>query len=86
MVGDDDPVALVDRPEFAALSAGSRRERVLAAAALNTAINQRTTTAVQGVAGGRGRRAGPGTRLQGLRESQRRDDPRWPWRWWPAAR
>ena len=42
VVGDDAPVALVDRPEFAALSAGSRREQVLAAAALNTSINQRT--------------------------------------------
>ena len=42
-VGYDDPVALVDRPEFAALSTrGSTRERVLAAAALNTSINQRT--------------------------------------------
>jgi AcrR family transcriptional regulator len=43
VVGDDEPVALMDRPEFAALSTGAHRKRAAAAAALNTAINRRTT-------------------------------------------
>ena len=43
VVGDDEPVALMDRPEFAALSTGGRKERATAAAALNAAINRRTT-------------------------------------------
>jgi AcrR family transcriptional regulator len=43
VVGDDQPVALMDRPEFAALSTGRHRQRAAAAAELNTAINRRTT-------------------------------------------
>ncbi len=43
VVGDDEPVALMDRPEFTALATGSRHERATAAAALNAAINRRTT-------------------------------------------
>lgn len=43
VVGDDEPVALMDRPEFAALSSGSHRQRAAAAAALNTAVNSRTS-------------------------------------------
>ena len=42
VVGDDDPVALADRPQFAALSRGSHGQRAAAAAALVTAINRRT--------------------------------------------
>lgn len=42
VVGDERPVALMDRPEFAALSAGSSRERTQAAAALVTTIHGRT--------------------------------------------
>lgn len=41
VVGDDEPVALMERPEFAALGEGDTDERVRAAAALNTAINRR---------------------------------------------
>ena len=42
VVGDDEPVALMDRPEFAALGRGGQGERAAAAAALVTAINRRT--------------------------------------------
>lgn len=41
VVGDDEPVALMDRPEFAALGVGSRADRTHAAASLNAAINRR---------------------------------------------
>lgn len=47
VVGDDEPVVLMDRPEFAALATGSVRQRTAAAAKLNTAINQRTTRLLQ---------------------------------------
>ena len=43
VVGDDEPVALADRPQFTALSQGSPGERAAAAAALVTAINRRTS-------------------------------------------
>ena len=43
VVGDDEPVALAERPEFTALSQGSPGERAAAAAALVTAISRRTS-------------------------------------------
>jgi AcrR family transcriptional regulator len=42
VVGDDTPVSLGQRPEFAALGQGSRAERIAAAATLLTEVNQRT--------------------------------------------
>ncbi|WP_229841128.1 TetR/AcrR family transcriptional regulator [Streptomyces brasiliensis] len=42
IVGDAEPEALGERPEFAALATGTRRERIAAAARLVTAIHQRT--------------------------------------------
>ena len=42
VVGDDAPVPLDQRPEFAALGSGTRPQRARAAARLVTAINQRT--------------------------------------------
>ena len=42
VVGDDEPVALADRPEFAAMGRGGQGERAAAAAALVTDINRRT--------------------------------------------
>jgi AcrR family transcriptional regulator len=42
VVGDDRPVALMERPEFAALGRGDVAARVAAAASLVTAINRRT--------------------------------------------
>jgi AcrR family transcriptional regulator len=71
VVGDDAPVALVDRPEFAALSTGDTRERVLAAAALNTSINQRTTPLFRALREAAAVEPVLASRLQGLRESQR---------------
>jgi len=43
VVGDDAPVALAERPEFAALGQGSRAKRIAAAARLLTEVNQRTS-------------------------------------------
>ena len=43
VVGDDEPVALAERPEFTALSQGSPSERAAAVAALVTAISRRTS-------------------------------------------
>ena len=71
VVGDDDPVALVDRPEFTALSAGARRERVLAAAALNTAINHRTSPMFRALREAAAVEPVLALRLQSLRMSQR---------------
>jgi AcrR family transcriptional regulator len=42
VVGDDAPVALAKRPEFAAIAQGSRTDRIAAAAMLLTEVNQRT--------------------------------------------
>lgn len=42
VVGDDEPVALADRPEFQALGVGDAEQRAAAAAALATAIYRRT--------------------------------------------
>lgn len=42
VVGDSEPVALADRPEFAALAAGGRADRARAAARLMTEIHRRT--------------------------------------------
>ena len=43
VVGDDAPVALAERPEFAAIAKGSRADRIAAAAMLLTEVNQRTS-------------------------------------------
>lgn len=43
VVGDDQPVALMERAEFAALSQGGTGERTAAASSLVTAINRRTS-------------------------------------------
>lgn len=72
VVGDDDPVALVDRPEFAALSRGRRHERASAAAALNTAINERTVSLFSALREAAAVEPVLATRLEVLRESQRR--------------
>ena len=42
VVGDGAPVPLAERPEFAVLGQGSRRERIAAAARLLAAVHQRT--------------------------------------------
>jgi len=43
VVGDSAPVALAERPEFAALGRGSRADRIASAAMLLTEVNQRTS-------------------------------------------
>lgn len=43
VVGDDEPVALAERPEFTVLAHGTPGERAAAAAALVTAISRRTS-------------------------------------------
>lgn len=42
IVGDDERLAVADRPEFAALGAGARADRLAAAARLTREINERT--------------------------------------------
>jgi AcrR family transcriptional regulator len=43
VVGDDGPLALADRPEFAAIAQGTRAERIAAAAMLQSQVHQRTS-------------------------------------------
>lgn len=43
VVGDERPVPLADRPEFAALGSGQRSDRVAAAARLLTVVHRRTS-------------------------------------------
>ena len=43
VVGDEQPVAFADRPEFAALGTGPRHDRITAAAQLLTAVQIRTS-------------------------------------------
>ena len=73
VVGDDEPVALAERPEFTALSQGGPGQRAAAAAALVTAINRRTSGVQRTL-----REAAPvepelAARLEEARGSQRRD-------------
>jgi AcrR family transcriptional regulator len=73
VVGDDQPLAVADRPEFAALGRGTRRERIAAAAALLTAVHRRTA-----VFAGVIREAAPGDEeiaevLAATRRRQRQD-------------
>ncbi len=42
VVGDDEPVAVAERPEFLAMGRGRRADRVAAAASLTAAIHERT--------------------------------------------
>jgi AcrR family transcriptional regulator len=42
IVADDEPIAVAERPEFAALGIGARAERVVAAASLVTVLHERT--------------------------------------------
>lgn len=72
-VGDDRPVAVAERDEFAALGRGSRGERVAAAAALVRAIHERTASYAMVL-----REAAPGDEqiaelLHATRERQRQD-------------
>ena len=73
VVGDDAPLALAQRPEFAALGRGRRSSRISAAADLATAVNVRTA-AIAGLL----REAAPADAeiaelLHATRERQRED-------------
>ncbi|MDX2708743.1 TetR/AcrR family transcriptional regulator [Streptomyces sp. NBC_00510] len=69
VVGDAEPEALAERPEFAGLASGTRQERIAAAARLVTAIHRRTAgvhLALREAAASNGDLAGK------LRDNQRR--------------
>jgi AcrR family transcriptional regulator len=73
VVGDDRPVALAGRPEFAALGRGRRADRIAAAARLVTAVHGRTAGLAKVL-----REAAVGdeaiaAELRATRERQRRD-------------
>jgi len=73
VAGDDQPLAVADRDEFAALGRGRREQRIAGAAALVRAINERTGAYAMVL-----REAAPGDEqvaklLRATRERQRRD-------------
>jgi AcrR family transcriptional regulator len=73
VVGDDRPVAVADRPEFAAIGRGRHVERTAAAARLLCAVHQRTAGLAKVI-----REAAAGDdeiadELRATRERQRRD-------------
>ncbi len=73
VVGDDEPVALAERPEFVAMGEGRRSARIRAAAKLVTGVQMRTAAVAELL-----RQAAPHDReiaemLHSTRERQRRD-------------
>jgi AcrR family transcriptional regulator len=70
VVGDDAPVALAERPEFAALGVGDRRARVAAAAHLLTELNGRVAGLNRALAHGATADPGLTVKLQEARERQ----------------
>ncbi len=73
VVGDDEPLAVADRPEFAAMGRGSLRERTAAAASLLTAVHDRTATMAKVIRQAAGHDAEMAEELQATRERQRTD-------------
>lgn len=73
VVGDDEPVALAERPEFTALSQGSAGERAGAAAALVTAIGRRTSGVQRTLREAAAVEPELAARLEQARERQRRN-------------
>jgi AcrR family transcriptional regulator len=71
VVGDDRPVALMERADFAALGRGDVGERTAAAAALVAAINSRTTGLQRALREAAASEAGLATRLEETRGRQR---------------
>lgn len=73
VVGDEQPLAVAEREEFAALGRGRRKQRIAAAATLVRAINERTSAYAMVL-----REAAPGDEqiaelLRTIRARQRRD-------------
>lgn len=73
VVGDDRPVAVADRPDFAALGRGRHTDRVAAAARLLTAIHVRTAGLAKVLREAAGADAEIAAELRDTRERQRRD-------------
>jgi AcrR family transcriptional regulator len=73
VVGDDAPVAVADRPEFAALGEGSRAERVAAAARLLAQIYERTAPFLRVLREAASSDEDIAEMLHTTRENQRRD-------------
>jgi AcrR family transcriptional regulator len=71
VVGDDRPVALMERADFAALGRGGVAERTAAAAALVAGINRRTTGLQRALREAAASEAGLATRLEETRGRQR---------------
>ena len=71
IVGDDEPVALVQRPEFAALADGDLTARVAAAARLNAAAHTRTAGLLRALREGAGREPALAARLAAARDGNR---------------
>lgn len=73
VVGDDEPVALAERPEFTALSQGSPAERAAAAASLVTGIARRTAGVQRTLREAAAGEPELAARLEEARERQRRN-------------
>lgn len=71
VVGDDQPVALMERPDFAAVGRGGVGERTAAAAALVAGINGRTVGLQRALREAAALDAGLATRLEETRARQR---------------
>ena len=73
VVGDDEPLAVADRPEFAAMGRGSLRERTAAGARLLTAVYGRTAAIAKVIRQAAGSDAEMADELRATRERQRAD-------------
>jgi AcrR family transcriptional regulator len=73
VVGDDAPLAVADRPEFAALGKGSRAERVGAAARLLAQVHERTARLARVLREAASSDDDIAEMLRTTRENQRRD-------------
>ncbi len=73
VVGDDRPVAVAERPEFAAMGRGRRAERTAVAARLLAAINERTAAFAKVLREAAASDDEIADELHATRERQRRD-------------
>ena len=73
VVGDDRPLAVAERPEFAAMAQGSRSERISAAAQLIAVIHARTAAFAKVIREAASSDAQIAEVLRATRERQRRD-------------
>lgn len=73
VVGDDQPIALAERAEFAAIGRGTRRDRITAAARLLTGVHVRTAAFAKVLREAANSDQEIATMLDATRERQRRD-------------